>query len=31
MCPALKLIVHPMFIDLPTAERNYEVLERLLG
>jgi hypothetical protein len=31
MCPNLKLVVHPMFIDLPTAQRNYEALERLLG
>jgi len=29
--PDLKLIVHPAFIDLPTAERNYEALDSLLS
>ncbi len=28
--PRLKLIVHPAFVDLPTAERNYHELESLL-
>ena len=29
--PGLKLIAHPGYVDLPTAERNYDVLERMLG
>jgi len=30
MHPQLKMIVHPAFIDLPAARRNYETLEGLL-
>jgi uroporphyrinogen-III decarboxylase len=29
--PQLKLIVHPGFIDIPTAERNYHELQSLLS
>lgn len=29
--PKLKLIVHPNFEGLPAAQRNYEVLDQLLG
>jgi hypothetical protein len=29
--PNLKLVIHPAFIDLPTAERNYAELEGLLS
>jgi hypothetical protein len=29
--PDLKLVIHPAFIDLPTAQRNYGELEQLLS
>ena len=29
--PDLKLVIHPSFIDLPTAERNYAELDSLIG
>lgn len=29
--PQIKLIVHPLFVDAETAEKNYEVLEALLA
>jgi len=29
--PNLKVILHPAFIDVPTAERNYAALEELLS
>ena len=29
--PHIRLIIHPLFIDLPTSERNYEALEALLS
>lgn len=28
--PEIRLIVHPLFVDMPTAERNYEALNVLL-
>jgi hypothetical protein len=31
MHPKLRLIVHPNYVDAPTAERNYAELEALLG
>lgn len=29
--PDLKLVIHPMWVDMPTAERNYSELESLLS
>jgi hypothetical protein len=29
--PELKLIIHPQYIDLPTAQKNYETLDKLLS
>jgi len=29
--PKLKLVVRPNYVDIPTAERNYDVLNSLLS